>query len=129
MGKRELVVLDFIKDKKVKHAFKKILMELKLGEEWFMKKVDINIDEYQDAKTSLVDVETLDGEVHRSFVTNDGKVLYYEDIPENYPSWSIGVFDSVTEYYNEIRKIKFIMDCIPNSSLEIIEEYADGENK
>ena len=32
-GKRELVVLDFIKDKKVKHAFKKILMELKLGEE------------------------------------------------------------------------------------------------
>jgi len=94
-----------------------------------MKKVDINIDEYQDAKTSLVDVETLDGEVHRSFVTNDGKVLYYEDIPENYPSWSIGVFDSVTEYYNEIRKIKFIMDCIPNSSLEIIEEYADGENK
>ena len=83
----------------------------------------INIDEYNDGKTALVDIEIDQGsKIHRSFLSNDGKIIAYEMIAENYPCWALIVFDSLSEYYNEIKDIDWIISEIKISILDTIKE-------
>ena len=83
----------------------------------------INIDEYNDRKTALVDIEIEQGrKIHRLFLSNDGKVIAYEMIAENYPSWALIVFDSIFEYYNEIKDIDWIILEIKKSMLDTLKE-------
>jgi Ni,Fe-hydrogenase III large subunit len=83
----------------------------------------INIDEYNDKKTALVDIEVDQGnKIHRSFLSNDGKIIAYEMIAENYPAWALIVFESIFEYYNEIKEVDWIISEIKISMLDTIKE-------
>lgn len=83
----------------------------------------IDMDEYNDGKTALVDIEIDQGsKIHRSFLSNDGKIIAYEMIAENYPAWALIVFESIFEYYNEIKDVDWIISEIKISMLDTIKE-------
>jgi len=83
----------------------------------------IGMDEYNDGKTALVDIEIDQGsKIHRAFLSNDGKIIAYEMIAENYPSWALIVFESISEYYNEIKNVDWIISEIKISMLDTIKE-------
>ena len=83
----------------------------------------IDVETYQDKKTALVDVEKpQEGKVHRSVPTNGEEIVAYEEIPENYPSWAIIVFDDAQEYLREIRNVDWIMEEITDEELEGVKE-------
>lgn len=62
------------------------------------KKASVTLPYYAGTKDSLAFLNTEEGNMHCSFSTEEGKVVAFEHIPENYPTTALLLYDSVEEY-------------------------------
>ena len=64
---------------------------------------------YMDSKSALVKVMD-EGKVHYSWLLNDGRVISFELIPDNYPEASITIDKNLDEYKESISEVPWIME-------------------
>jgi hypothetical protein len=69
----------------------------------------MNLPKYLDDKSSLIYVVTMENYIHQSWMI-DGQIVSYENIPENYPSGSLCLFESLEEYLEAIKEVSWIND-------------------
>jgi len=84
--------------------------------------VDVKIPGFMGDKSALVDVETADGCKHISWELGGGKIISFEVIPDNYPSTSVCIWNSIDEYIEGIKSIDWIMDKNNQKKFNIKEE-------
>ncbi|OEG62890.1 MAG: hypothetical protein BHK79_00505 [Halanaerobium sp. MDAL1] len=87
-----------------------------------MEELTVKMRDFYSEDVSLVNVETLDDNKHSSVRTEDGKVLVFEYIPFNDPSWCFYVEKNMEDYYNSIKKVDWIMDNVDQETKEVIED-------
>lgn len=90
-----------------------------------MRQLKIEIPQYLTEKDGLIYVRTHDEHyLHQSFHLEDGKVIVFESIPENYPSNALCIFHSLKDYLSSIKEVSWINDVdyiVQHSPL--LEEY------
>ena len=89
-----------------------------------METLNAKMKEFYSSDLSLVDVETIDGNKHSSVELEDGKILVFEYIPVNDPSWCFYI-EKIEDYYTSIRKVDWIMEEITEEEKETIENIID----
>lgn len=73
--------------------------------------MNIDIPQYLTEKEGLVYVRTHDeNNLHQSFLLEDGQVLVFESLPNNYPSNALCVFETIENYLEAIQEIEWIND-------------------
>lgn len=71
----------------------------------------IAIPSYLDDKGCLLRVFSFEGGyVHQSWLLSENEVISYESIPDNYPSGTLCVWDSLEEYADAISSVSWIND-------------------
>lgn len=74
-----------------------------------MNTIKMTMPRYLDDKCCLLKVETeIDQYVHQSWLLPEGQVISYENIPTNYPSGSLVVWESLEEYIDTIKDVEWI---------------------
>ena len=71
----------------------------------------IELHPYMDDRNSLLKVRTHEeGRIHQSWLLPNGEVLVFEDIPGNYPSGGLHLYDNIEEYISDIKDIWWVND-------------------
>lgn len=76
-------------------------------------------------KDALVYVKDEGDRIHISWIDNDNEVLVFEHIPENYPSTAHTKWETVTEYYNTIKDVDWIMNNISKLDFDYLQELLE----
>lgn len=92
-----------------------------------MKNLNVNMNDFYSEKSALVNVKLEDKKTHLSILTDDEKVLVFEDIPFNSPSWCFYVEDNIEDYYNTIKNVDWIKSNLTSFEKETIEDLLEGE--
>jgi transcription antitermination factor NusG len=76
----------------------------------------INLPQYIDSKDARVYARNEEGCIHVSWDIEDGKIMAFEYIPDNYPDISCTIFKNDKEYKRRIYNIDWIQNCISDES-------------
>lgn len=77
--------------------------------------IPVNLDD----RNCLLKVKGMFDEIHQSWLLPDGKIVAYENVPGNWPSSALMVWDSIGEYVAVIKEVDWI--C-PKNILESQDE-------
>ena len=83
--------------------------------------MEVDIPEYMDDKSAIVDIETPEGNKHIAWRIGN-KVVSFEHIPSNWPSSSICIWNSLQEYIRTIKEVGWIMEKENQKRFNIWEE-------
>lgn len=93
-----------------------------------MVKVNVEMMDFQEEREAAVKIfMTESGKIHISWPTLDGKIISFEDIPENYPRSSLVVWNSLRNYIEAILPVDWIIYEILDE--ETIEEEHENEDE
>lgn len=73
--------------------------------------IQVTMPDYLSSRDCLLQVNCFEESyVHQSWLLPDGKVISFEDIPDNYPSGSLAIWESVDDYIDGIAEVGWIND-------------------
>lgn len=87
--------------------------------------ISINLREYLDEKTGLLTVREWDNsKLHQSWKVDNGKIIAFECILEDYPTNVLLIFNDITEYIKAIKCVNWInnKDLVLKQSEELTKE-------
>jgi hypothetical protein len=70
----------------------------------------ISMPGFLDSRDCILQVHTFNDNIHQSWTLSDGKVISFENIPENYPSGSLCIWDSMDDYIDAISDVDWLND-------------------
>lgn len=70
----------------------------------------VTLPAYQDQKSGLLTVSTESGNIHQSYLTDEGYVVVFEFIPCNFPASAMAVYENLEEYVESIQNISWVND-------------------
>jgi hypothetical protein len=71
-----------------------------------MKELTVKMREFYSADLSLVDVETIDDNKHSNIRLEDRKILVFEYVLFNDPSWCFYIEENIEDYYASIKNVE-----------------------
>lgn len=73
--------------------------------------------EFKDEKEAIVVATSIEsGNTHVSFESDDGKIIVFEYIPDNYPAAVMYACSTAEEYFGTIKEVEWIKDNMEVSS-------------